>query len=109
MMLRNNTGALQIYNISNNRITNSVSMGTVGTDWQFSGVGNFGNVPRENDLLLRNVNTGGLQVYDIAGNQLMGSAFIGPVGLDWQFSGVGNFSSVPGESDLLLRKTSTGA
>ena len=109
MMLRNNTGALQIYNISNNRITNSVSMGTVGTDWQFSGVGNFGNVPRENDLLLRNVNTGGLQVYDIAGNQLMGSAFIGPVGLDWQFSGVGNFSSVPGESDLLLRNTSTGA
>jgi len=109
MMLRNSTGAIWVYNISNNRITNAFSLGTVGTDWQFSGVGNFGNVPGESDLLLRNVNTGGLQVYDIAGNQLVGSGFIGTVGLDYQFSGVGNFSSVPGASDLLLRSGSTGA
>ena len=115
MLLRNSdpasatAGALQVYNISNNQLTGSAPMGAVGLDWQFSGVGNFGSLPGESDLLLRNVNTGGLQVYDIANNQLAGSGFIGTVGTDWQFSGVGNFSSVPGESDLLLRNRSTGA
>ena len=112
MLLRDSNpaagGALQVYNISNNQIMGSAPMGAVGLDWQFSGVGNFGNVPGESDLLLRNVNNGGLQVYDIANNQLTGSAFIGPVGTDWQFSGVGNFSSIPGESDLLLRNSKTG-
>ena len=115
MLLRNSdpasatAGALQVYNISNNQLTGSAPMGAVGLDWQFSGVGNFGSLPGESDLLLRNVNTGGLQVYDIANNQLAGTGFIGTVGTDWQFSGVGNFSSVPGESDLLLRNRSTGA
>ena len=82
-------------------------MGTVGLNWQFSGVGNFSG-RGESDMLLRNSNTGGLEVYDIANNQITGAAFIGTIGLDWQFSGVGNFSSVPGETDLLLRNSSTG-
>jgi hypothetical protein len=67
-------------------------MGTVGLDWQFSGIGNFSGLG-ESDMLLRNSNTGGLEVYDIANNQITNAAFIG---LDWQFSGVGNFSGVPG-------------
>ena len=82
-------------------------MGTVGLDWQFSGIGNFSG-RGTSDMLLRNSNTGDLQVYNINNNQITGSAFIGTVGLDWQFSGVGNFSSVPGESDLLLRNVNTG-
>jgi len=108
MMLRNSTGAIWVYNISNNRITNAFSLGTVGTDWQFSGVGNFGNVPGESDLLLRNVNTGGLEVYNIANNQLTGAAFLGTVGLDWQFAGVAPANGA-GTSDLVLRNVNTGA
>jgi hypothetical protein len=109
MILRDvNTGRLQVYSIDNNQITGSAFLGTVGLDWQFSGIGNFSGAGTS-DLLVRNSNTGGLQVYDISNNQITGSAFIGTVGLDWQFSGVGNFSGVPGESDLLLRNSSTGA
>ena len=108
MILRNvNTGGVEVYNIANNQITGAAFMGTVGVDWQFSGVGNFSGLG-ESDMLLRNTNTGGLEVYDIANNQITNAAFIGTVGLDWQFSGVGNFSSVAGETDLLLRNTNTG-
>jgi hypothetical protein len=90
MMLRDvNTGALQVYNISNNRITGSAPMGMVGSDWQFSGVGNFSS-RGTSDMLLRNKDTGGLQVYDINSNAITGSFFIGNVGLDYEFSGVGN-------------------
>jgi hypothetical protein len=108
MLLRDvNTGKLQVYNIDNNQITGSAFLGTIGLEWQFSGIGNFGGAGTS-DLLVRNSNTGDLQVYNISNNQITGSAFIGTVGLDWQFSGVGNFSGVPGESDLLLRNSKTG-
>ena len=109
MLLRDvNTGKVQVYNIDNNQITGSASIGTIGLNWQFSGVGNFDS-SGGSDLLLRDSNTGALQVYNISNNQITGSASMGTVGLEWQFSGVGNFSSVPGESDLLLRNSMTGA
>ena len=83
MLLRNtSTGGLEVYDIANNQIINAAFIGTVGPEWQFSGVGNFSSVPGETDLLLRNVNTGGLELYDINNNQLTGAAFIGTVGLD---------------------------
>src|SRR5207302_4337940 len=95
------------YNIANNSIVNAAFVGTVGLNWQFSGVGNFSGLG-ESDMLLRNANTGGLEVYDIANNAITNAAFIGTVGLDWQFSGVGNFSGVPGETDLVLRNAKPG-
>jgi hypothetical protein len=95
MMLRNvNTGEIEVCDIKNNQITSVPSLGTVGLNWQFSGVGNFSSLG-ESDMLLRNSNTGGLEVYDIANNQITNAAFIGTVGVDWQFSGVGNFSGNP--------------
>jgi hypothetical protein len=109
MLLRNsNTGGLEVYDIANNAITGAAFIGTIGLDWQFSGVGNFSGVPGESDLLLRNVNTGGLEVYDITNNQLTGAAFIGTVGLDWQFAGIAPIHA-PGASDLVLRNVNTGA
>src|SRR5207245_2708295 len=99
-------GQYQIYNIGNNAILASYSLGQVGTEWGFVTLGGFfGN--HTTDMLLRNGTTGGFEVYDIS-NQITGATFIGAVGVDWQFSGVGNFSSVPGESDLLLRNVNTG-
>jgi hypothetical protein len=36
--LRNvNTGAFQVYNIANNQITGTASLGAVGLDWQLGG------------------------------------------------------------------------
>jgi hypothetical protein len=81
----NSSGAFEVYNISNNSITNATALGTVGLNCQFSGIGNFSGIG-ESDMLLRNSNTGGLEVYDIANNQITNAAFIGTVGLDWQFS-----------------------
>jgi hypothetical protein len=92
---------------SNNQITNTAFLSTVGLNWQVSGIGNFSGLG-ESDMLLRNANTGGLEVYDIANNAITNAAFIGTIGLDWRFSGVGNFSGVPGETDLLLRNVNTG-
>jgi hypothetical protein len=64
-----------VYDINSNQITGAAFIGTVGLDWQFSGVGNFQRRPGETDLLLRNSKTGGLEVYDISNNQLTGAAF----------------------------------
>jgi hypothetical protein len=70
MILRNvSNGGVEVYDISNNQITNAAFMGTVGLNWQFSGIGNFSGLG-ESDMLLRNANTGGLEVYDIANNAI---------------------------------------
>src|SRR5262249_61219574 len=90
MILRNaTTGALLVYDISNNQITNAAFMGTVGLNWQIVGFGNFGSVPGETDMLMRNTTTGGFEVYNIANNQITSAAFLGTVGLDWQVGGFG--------------------
>ena len=47
-------------------------MGTVGLNWQFSGVGNLSGVAGETDLQLRNSSTSALEVYHIKNNQLGG-------------------------------------
>jgi hypothetical protein len=99
---------LQVYNIANNQITGTDFTGTVGLEWQFSGVGDFSSRPGESDMILRNIDTGGLQVYNIANNQITGSAFLGTVGVDWTFAGVAPISA-PGESDLVLRNDTSGA
>jgi hypothetical protein len=81
-----NTGALQIYDINNNRLTGSVSLGRVGLNWQFAGVAPV-SAAGASDLVLRNVDNGAFQVYNIANNRLMGSTPLGTVGSDWQLGG----------------------
>jgi hypothetical protein len=94
--------------LDHNAITNSAFMGTVGLEWQISGVGNFSSRPGESDVIMRNTTTGGLQLYDIANNAITGSSFLGAVGLDWQFAGVAPVKGA-GTSDLVLRNVNTGA
>ena len=59
----------RVYDIQNNTITGASQLGTVGTDWKFSGLRNF-NGNGSTDLLLRNDHTGGLQVYDIKDDKI---------------------------------------
>src|SRR5262245_7477675 len=109
MIMRNtSTGALKVYDINNNQITGSVSMGAVGLDWQPSGFGNFSGNPGETDMILRNAKTGALELYDIANNQITGAFSLGTVGLEWTFAGVAPVHSA-GASDLVLRNVNTGA
>jgi hypothetical protein len=100
-LLRNSsTGALQVYNINNDQITGSASIGTVGVDWKFAGVAPV-SAPGAADLVLRNENTGQFQVYNIADNQIIGSAPLGTVGTEWQLGGFapGSPTGARGSSD----------
>jgi hypothetical protein len=113
MLRRVSDGALQVYNFANNQLTGSSSIGPVGPDWQFSGVGNFSSIPGESDLLLRLddpalPNNGALQLYDIANNALGPSYSLGRVGPDFQFAGVASIRGAGPASDLILRRASDG-
>src|SRR2546430_9376748 len=104
MILRTlSTGGLEVYDISNNQVTGAAFIGTIGLDWQFSGVGNFSGVPGETDLLLRNGKTGGFGVYDINNKQITRAPFIRTGGFDLGFSRIAPIHPTT-PSDLLLRK-----
>ena len=60
-------------NISNNQITNTAFIGTVGLDGQCAGIAPI-HAAGASDLVLRNIDTGAFEVYDIANNQLTGAA-----------------------------------
>jgi len=107
MILRHGTdGKYEIYDIGQNRLLAAYSLGQVGTDWNFYGLGGFFGQDTT-DMMLRNYTTGGLEVYDISNNQITGAAFLGTVGIDWLLMGYGNFSSF-GETDMMLRRSSDG-
>jgi microcystin-dependent protein len=99
-------GQYEIYDISNNAILTSYSLGQVGTNWQFVGLGGFFGSDTS-DMLLRNSSTGGFEVYDISNNNITNAAFLGTVGMNWQVMGFGNFSSF-GETDMIMRNANTG-
>ena len=110
IMRSGTSGAFEIYDISNNNITNSVAMGQVGLEWTVSGFGNFSSKPGETDMLMRSSNTGQFEVYDISNNAITSSMGIGQVGLEWQVAGFGDFSGRAGETgDMLMRDTQSGA
>jgi hypothetical protein len=100
-------GQYEIYDIGNNAILSGNSLGQVGTDWRFVGLGGF-NGSDTTDMLLRSASTGGFEVYDINNNNITNAAFLGAVGMNWQVMDFGNFSSMPGESDMILRNQGTG-
>jgi hypothetical protein len=107
MILRHGAdGKYEIYDIGQNRLLAAYSLGQVGTDWNFYGLGNFFGKDTT-DMMLRNYTTGGLEVYDISNNKITNAAFLGNIGLDWLLMGYGNFSSF-GENDLMLRNSRTG-
>jgi hypothetical protein len=83
-------------------------LGTVGTEWQVVGFGDFSSLPGEGDMMMRNTKTGGFEVYDISSNQITGAAFLGTVGLEWQVAGFGPMHG-PDTSDMVLRNVNTGA
>jgi len=101
------TGVREIYNIGNNGLMSAYQLGTVGTDWQFVGLGGFNGIDTS-DMVLRNSNTGAFEVYDVSNNQLTGAGALGTVGLNWQFGGFGDFSSQPSETDMILRNAGNG-
>src|SRR5262245_52401136 len=77
----------EVYDIGSNSILAAYSLGQVGNDWTFVGLGGFFGSDTT-DMLLRNSSTGGFEVYDIANNNITGAAFLGNVGMELQGMGV---------------------
>ena len=109
LMMRNaNTGAFEVYDISNNQVTAAFSLGTVGLNCQVAGFGPM-NGAGTSDMVLRDVNTGAFEVYDIANNQLGTTASLGAVGVDWQLGGfaadppTGSMGSADGSTSQLVQ------
>jgi probable HAF family extracellular repeat protein len=100
-------GQYEIYNIGNNAVLAGYRLASLGTDWQFAGLGDF-NGAHTSDMLLRNSSTGGFELYDISNNNITNAAFLGMVGMSWQVMGFGNFSSMPGETDMIMQNSNTG-
>ena len=90
MLMRNsNTGAFEVYDISNNAITSFAPMGQVGLEWTIAGFGDFSGNANETDMLMRNSNTGVFELYDISNNTITSmTTQFGQVGLEWSISGV---------------------
>ena len=61
LMRNNNTGAFELYDISNNTITSAAPMGQVGLEWSVAGFGDFSGNANETDMLMRNNNTGAIR------------------------------------------------
>jgi hypothetical protein len=109
LILRNvNTGELKVWDISNNQVTNTASLGTMTLDWQIVGSGDFSSRPGETDLMLRNVNSNALEVVDISNNQMSGPYSIGSTSSSWAVVEFGPMNSL-GSSSMMLRDSDTGA
>jgi hypothetical protein len=110
LMQNSGSGDFEVYDISNNRITNAAPMGQVGAPWVVAGFGDFsGNARETGDMLMRNGTTGAFEVYDVTNNQITFAGGMGQVGLEWSVAGFGDFSGNANETDMLMRNTSTGA
>ena len=106
MILRGTSGSYEIYNIGNNSVLGASALGQVGTDYQFTGMGNF-NGDNSPDMILRSNITGSFEVYNTADNGIIGAADLGAVGLNWQLAGFGSFNG-DGATDMMLRDSNTG-
>ncbi|HET7019491.1 MAG TPA: chitinase [Xanthobacteraceae bacterium] len=99
-------GSFEIYNISNNNVTNAALLGQLGLlGGEAQGFGNFSS-RGENDMMLRE--GPGFLVYDIANDQITGKFPLGNVALEWHIGGFGQFSGNPGAYDMILRNINTG-
>src|SRR5262249_3849299 len=102
------SGSFEIYNISNNNVTNAALLQLAGSALLSGEVQGFGNFSSrgENDMMLRE--GPGFLVYDIANDQITGKFPLGNAALEWHIGGFGNFSGNPGEYDMILRNINTG-
>src|SRR5258707_910870 len=72
-------GQYEIYDIGNNSVLAGYSLGQVGTEFQFFGLGNF-NGSETTDILLRNSNTAAFEAYHTSKNNITAAASFGAVG-----------------------------
>lgn len=108
------TGAVEIWLLDKTRFSQSVTLGTVGLDWDIKGVGDFngtsserGGANRSADLLWRNDQTGENALWFLNGTQLDRAVYLPSKGLDWQIISTADRNH-DGSLDLLWHNPKTG-
>jgi hypothetical protein len=107
LMSNSNTGAFEVYDISNNNITFAGPLGQVRLEWTIAGFGDFSGNANETDMLMQNSNIGVLKLFDISNNTIAlanPNVMMGQVGLEWSISGV---SATPAAAPPTTQLTGT--
>lgn len=106
MFLRGPDGTYEVYNIGKNSVLAGNSLGQVGADYQFAGLGSF-NASNMTGMMLHSASTAAFEAYDISSNNIVGAADLGAVGSNWHLAGFGKFNGVE-TTDMMLRDSNTG-
>jgi FG-GAP-like repeat len=100
------TGVRAIWLMNDGVFTgNTISLGTVSTQWHIAGVGNFGN--GQSDLVWENTTSGARAIWLLNNGAFQSSISLGTVSTQWHIGGVGDFLG-NGQSDLVWENTVTG-
>jgi hypothetical protein len=100
-------GTLIIYSNANGAPISASTLGKVGTDFTFGGVGNFFGASAASDFILRGPR-GQIELYQVQNNQIAGASAIGAVGTDWQIVSVADYFQ-SGTDDFIMRNITSGA
>ena len=116
LIMSDTSDNLEIYDLGNNAVLASATLGNVLSFsqsgsivvFQVVGLGGFFGSDTS-DIMLRSATTGTFQVDDVGNNNITNSVAMGQVGLEWSVAGFGDFSSHGGETDMLMRNSNSGA
>jgi hypothetical protein len=102
MIWNGNTGALDVIDISDNRITGVFNVGNIGAQWQVAGFGNFSGDSNETGMMIWNANSGVLDIIDVSHNSVTAVlSDVGNIGHSWQVSGIAaDAPAAPSSSQL---------
>ena len=87
-------------------VSTKVSLGTVSTDWEICGAGDF-NGDGKSDIVWQNILTGERTIWLMSGTTVSSKVSLGTISPDWQISSGGDFDG-DGNSDLIWQSLSTG-
>jgi hypothetical protein len=100
---RGHDGNLMIFGVVNRQVVTSPSLGSIGGEWNYLGLGDF-NGDGTTDVLWQRPSDGSLMVHIVVNDVVRSSPTIGAVGREWQYIGAGEFNG-DGTSDLLWQRS----
>jgi hypothetical protein len=111
LLMHRDVGASRTYTVERmgpSGVEAAVPIGTIGSEWQVSGTGDFNN-DGDSDILLHRDMGGNrtLLIENMQNNVVLSGDALGAVGTDWQVNGTGDFDN-DGDSDIVFHQDSGG-
>jgi hypothetical protein len=100
------SGTVAIWLMNGTAISSPGVPGSIPTEWQIKGVGDF-NGNGKTDILWRNTISGTVAIWLMNGTGVSSVGVPGSVPADWQIKGVGDFNG-DGKPDILWQQPSSG-